>query len=151
MQYFSQKKNIVTISLKIFDTYGKNDKRKKFLNSLIKNYKNNKSLNVTDGNQYLDYVHIDDLTDLIAKICEDIQKKKLIGFNFFTVSSKKPVKLKFLVKKLKNSLKKNLKVKIGAKKYRINESMQYIKKIKNYPGWKTKINFFPEIIKIFDN
>ena len=29
LQYFSQK-NIVTISLKIFDTYGKNDKRKNF-------------------------------------------------------------------------------------------------------------------------
>ena len=49
------------------------------------------------------------------------------------------------------SREKNLKVKIGAKKYRVNESMQYVKKIKNYPGWKTKINFFPEIIKIFDN
>ncbi len=151
LQYFSQKKNIVTISLKIFDTYGKNDKRKKFLNSLIKSYKNNKSLNVTHGNQYLDFVHIDDLTNLVFKICEDIKKKKLEGFNFFTVSSKQPIKLKFLVKKLQSSLKKNLKVKIGAKKYRVNESMQYVKKIKNYPGWKTKINFFPEIIKIFDN
>ena len=151
LQYFSQKKNIVTISLKIFDTYGKNDKRKKFLNSLIKSYKNNKSLNVTQGNQYLDFVHIDDLTNLVFKICEDIKKKRLEGFNFFTVSSKQPIKLKFLVKKLQSSLKKNLKVKIGAKKYRVNESMQYVEKIKNYPGWKTKIKFLPEIIEIFDN
>ena len=53
------------ISLKIFDTYGANDTRKKLLNDLLETYKKKRSLNITSGKQYLDYVHIDDLLKLI--------------------------------------------------------------------------------------
>ena len=150
LKYFSLKKKITTISLKIFDTYGENDKRKKILNLLLKSYKSNKILNITPGNQYLDFVHISDVSNLVSQICKDIKNKKLKGFDYFTVSSKKPIKLKTLIVYLKNSLNKALKVKIGAKKYRSAESMKYVKQIKNYPGWKPSLNLVKEISKIFD-
>lgn len=150
LKYFSLKKKITTISLKIFDTYGENDKRQKILNLLLKSYRSNKILKITPGNQYLDYVHISDISKLVSKICDDIKNKKLKGFDYFTVSSKKPIKLKMLIVNLKNSLKKDLKVKIGAKKYRSDEAMKYVKLIKNYPGWKPSLNLVKEITKIFD-
>ena len=84
-------------------------------------------------------------------ICRDIYKNKLNGFNTYTVSSKKPLKLRLLVKKLNEVLDKNLKVKIGAKKYRKNEAMKPIKKINNYPGWKPKIDLIKTLKKIFDD
>ena len=150
-KYFSVKKNITTISLKIFDTYGPNDNRKKFLNLLLSTYKKNKTLKITPGNQYLDLVHVKDISELIFKICMDIKKSRLRGFNYFTVSSKNPIKLKNLINLIKSSLKRELKVKIGAKKYRPNQAMNQVKKIKNYPGWKPRLNLVKEIPKIFDN
>ena len=151
LQYFSLKKNITTVSLKIFETFGKHDKRKRILNLLLKNYKQQKTLKITPGNQFLDYVHILELCDLLKMICKDIYKNKLKGFNTYTVSSKKPLKLRLLVKKLNEVLDKNLKVKIGAKKYRKNEAMKPIKKINNYPGWKPKIDLIKTLKKIFDD
>ena len=150
LKYYSLKNDIVTVSLKIFETYGKNDRRKRILNLLLKNYKQQKTLKITPGNQFLDYIHISELCDLLKNICEDIYKNKLKGFNTYTVSSKKPLKLRLLVKKLNQVLDKNIKVKIGGKKYRKNESMKPIKKINNYPGWKPKIDLIKTLKKIFD-
>ena len=149
--YFSQKKNICTVSLKIFDTYGPNDKRGKILNLIIDSIKKNKTLKLTPGNQYLDYVHINDLSELVSKICFDINKKRLKGFNYFTVSSKKPLKLKKIINHIRYMLKGKTKIKLGAKKYRKIEAMQKIKKLKNYPGWKPKINFVKELSNIIKN
>ena len=150
LKYFSLKKDISTVSLKIFETYGKFDTRKRVLNLLLNKYRLQKSLNITPGNQYLDYVHVQEICELIEMICNDISKNKLKGFNIFTVSSKKPIKLKTLIYKLNQILKRNLKVRIGAKKYRKNEAMKPIKNIKNYPGWKPKLNLIKELKKIFD-
>ena len=148
-RFYANKKSSI-ISLKIFDTYGKNDNRKKFLNELLKSYKKNSTLNITAGNQYLDYVHITDVCLLISKIIRDIQSKKISGFNSFTVSSKKPIKLINLIKILDKSLVKKLNIKIGKKKYRKNESLNSVNKIFNYPGWKTSFNLINELKKIFD-
>ena len=150
LKYFSIKKKVSTVSLKIFDTFGEHDNRNKILNLLLKSYKKNKVLKMTSGNQYLDFVHIDDISKLILMICEDIKSNKLKDFNYYTVSSKKPVKLKMLINQLKRSLNHELKVMMGKKKYRTNEAMSQINKIKNYPGWKPGHNLVNKIVKIFD-
>jgi len=150
LKYFALKKKITTISLKIFETYGKNDKRKRILNLLLNNYKKGRISKITPGNQFLDYVNILEICELIKLICDDIFKKKLKGFKTYTVSSKKPVKLKLLIRELQYILNKNLNVKIGAIKYRKNEAMKPIKKINNYRGWKPKLNLIKELKKIFD-
>ena len=150
LKYYSLKKSISTVSLKIFETYGKYDDRKRILNLLLENYRRQKTLKITPGNQFLDYVNVSEICNLIKLICDDILSNKLKGFNIYTVSSKKPIKLKSLVKKLDQILSKKLKVKIGAKKYRKNEAMKPIKKIYNYPGWKPKLNLIKELKNIFD-
>ena len=147
---FYENNKSALISLKIFDTYGANDTRKKLLNDLLETYKKKRSLNITGGKQYLDYVHIDDLLKLILMIIRDIKFNKLKGFKSYTVSSKKPIRLINLVKKLKKILNKNLKINIGKRKYRQNESKYPTLKTFNYPGWKPKYKLFSELKQIFD-
>lgn len=147
--YFSNF-NAVIISLKIFDTYGRNDKRKKLLNQLKFAYKNQTNLKITEGKQYLDYVHINDLCELVEKIIFDIKNKKISGFKTFTVSSGKPIRLLNFISFLNKTLKKKIKISFG-KKYRKNEFLSKIKKFNNYPSWKPKVDFKEEIKKIFEN
>ena len=148
-KFFSNKR-ISIISLKIFDTYGKNDLRKKFLNDLLRCYKRNRVLNITHGKQYLDYVNIDDICTLIDLILNNLKQKKNIGFKTYTVSSKKPIKLLNLVNNLKKILDKKLMVNVGNIKYRSNESLKPIKDFSNYPGWKIQNNLMKDLKKIFD-
>ena len=86
----------------------------KILNLLLKSYRSNKVLKITPGNQYLDFVHIQDVVELLLSICKDIDNKKLKGFNYYTVSSK-PIKLRKLINKINTELNGKLKVKIELK------------------------------------
>ena len=124
--------------------------RKKFLTDLLETYKRNKSLNITAGKQYLDYVHIEDILKLILIIIKDIKLNKLKGFKSFTVSSKNPIRLINLVKMLNKILSKKLKINIGKKIYRHNTPVNPTLKIFNYPGWKPKRKLLNELKKIFD-
>ena len=45
LKYFSSK-NLATVSLKIFDTYGENDPRKKIYNLLLNSYKKKKTTKI---------------------------------------------------------------------------------------------------------
>ena len=149
LQYFSNKQTTI-VSLKIFDTYGENDNRKKILNLLLKSYKNQTTLKLSPGKQEIDLVNILDICELVSKICTDIKIKKIRGFKKFTVSSKKPIKLIQLIKILKKNLKKNLNVKIGALGYRKSESMKCLRKTYNYPLWKPRFKLIDDLKKIFD-
>jgi|TARA_B110000259_G_scaffold82775_1_gene96751 nucleoside-diphosphate-sugar epimerase len=149
LKYFVDKKTAVII-LKIFDTYGAHDNRNKILNLLLKNYKNQETLKLSPGKQEMDLVNVLDVCELISKICTDIKRKKLKGFRRYTVSSKKPIKLIQLIQNLKKVLKNNLNVKIGALKYRSNESMKCLSKTYNYPNWQPRFKLMDDLKKIFD-
>ena len=149
LKYFADKKTTIVV-LKIFDTYGINDKRSKILNLLLKNYKNNTKLKLSPGAQEIDYVNILDICELIKLVCRDIKKNKINGFKKYTVSSNKPITLIKLTKILKKILKKDLDIEMGALKYRDNESMKTLKKIFNYKLWKPKSNLTKDLKKIFD-
>ena len=149
LKYFADKKTTIVV-LKIFDTYGINDKRSKILNLLLKNYKNNTKLKLSPGAQEIDYVNILDICELIKLVCRDIKKNKINGFKKYTVSSNKPITLIKLKKILKKILKKDLDIEMGALKYRDNESMKTLKKIFNYKSWKPKSNLTKDLKKIFD-
>ena len=149
LQYFVDKKTTIIV-LKIFDTYGVGDNRNKILNLLLKNYKNQTTLNLSPGKQEIDLVNVLDVCALINKICIDIKKKKLKGFKKYTVSSKNPIKIIQLIKKLSKILNKKLKVRIGALNYRKNEPMKCLKKTYNYPKWQPKFKLMEELKKMFD-
>ena len=107
LKYFSSK-NLATVSLKIFDTYGENDPRKKIYNLLLNSYKKKKLLKLTPGKQELDYVNIKDLCEAVNLTCKYIISKRIIGFKKYTISSKKPITIKKFIKILKKLLKKIL-------------------------------------------
>ena len=149
LRYFVDKKTTI-IALKISDTYGEGDNRNKILNLLLKNYKNQTTLNLSPGKQEIDLVNVIDVCALINMICIDIKKKKLKGFKKYTVSSKNPIKIIQLVKRLSKILNKKLKVRIGALNYRKNEPMKCLKKTYNYPKWQPKLKLMEELKKMFD-
>ena len=90
------------------------------------------------------YENIKDLCEAINLICKYIVSKRNIVFKKYTISSKKPITIKKFIKILKKVLKNKLNVKLGAIKYRNNESMKSLKKVFNIPGWKPKVNFVSE-------
>jgi len=110
--YLTRKSKIKFYNLKLFETYGLNDTRKKLIPTIIKNYKNKKTTYIKPGNLRLNIINCNNINNVIEKI---LNKKLSPGT--FVVKNYKFTNIKELVKKINKKLKNKLKIKfIGYKK-----------------------------------
>jgi len=117
--------------LKLYETYGENDKRKKIIPTMIKKYLQNQNIQIVSKNLTMNFVHIESLMLAIEMIISNkIQEGE------YCVKNKKFTKIKKIIDSLNNKLKKKIKV-----KYLSSEKFpNYNKKLKNIPYWSDKIN-----------
>lgn len=140
LQYYSESSGIRSITLELFETYGPNDKRCKIINLLIESHKNNLNLDMTPGEQELDFVFIDDvirgyMTAANILIDEEIEKINKI----FSICTNKPIKLKELVNLYEKINNIKLPINWGGRPYRKREVMKVCDRGIVLTGWKPKI------------
>lgn len=133
--YYHLNYNIDCLNLKLFDTYGPNDNRKKILNLLI-NSTNKKKVSINNKNNKLNLVHVDDICEAIKISIELICLKKSF-FKSFCLPAKKTIKISDLIKKIAKYKKINYKfIKKGKNKRFFSYNSRY-PKLKN---WECKIS-----------
>jgi CDP-3, 6-dideoxy-D-glycero-L-glycero-4-hexulose-4-reductase len=99
-------------NLKLFDTYGLNDNRKKLIPTIIQNYKNRKTTFIKPGNLRLNLINCNNINNIIEKII-----KKKLRFGTYIIKNKNFTIIKELIKRVNRKLKKKIKIKfIGYKK-----------------------------------
>lgn len=133
--YYHLNYNIDCLNLKLFDTYGPNDTRKKILNFLISS-KNKKEVLINNKNNKLNLVHVEDVCDAI-KIALDLICSKNRYFKSFCLPAKNVIKISDLIKKVEKYKQVNYKFlkNVDNKKF-ISFNSGY-QKLKN---WEPKIN-----------
>lgn len=145
--YYSQAYEIPSISLKLYDVYGLDDPRNKILNILLKAFEKDEEVLLTQGEQEIDLVHIDDVVNgfLIAgEYLLNIADRK---FNHvYGLATKKPIKIKDLVNLINKYSPKQLKVRLGAIPYRKRQIFKIIYTDENLPFWKPTI-FIEDFLK----
>ena len=117
--------------LKLYETYGDNDKREKIIPTIIKMYLQNKNMKIISKNLIMNFVHIESLMLAIEMIISNkIQEGE------YCIKNKKFTKIKKIIDSLNNKLKKKIKVKyLTSEKFSNNN-----KKLKNLPYWSDKKN-----------
>tara|TARA_B100001287_G_C22685504_1_gene533255 strand:+ start:3920 stop:4840 length:921 start_codon:yes stop_codon:yes gene_type:complete len=122
LEYYSQVNNFKILTLYLNNIYGGNYNKKKIFDFIIDSTESSEPIDMTPGNQRLDFLHIEDLMELFQCIVnkpildfEDNQKF-LVGFGR-DYSLKK---LSILVSKI---YKKDTKINWGGRKYRKREKM----------------------------
>ena len=117
--------------LKLYETYGDNDKREKIIPTIIKKYFQNKNMKIISKNLIMNFVHIESLMLAIEMIISNkIQEGE------YCIKNKKFTKIKKIIDSLNNKLKKKIKVKyLTSEKFSNNN-----KKLKNLPYWSDKKN-----------
>ncbi len=126
----------VFINLYIGDTYGSEDKRKKILPIIIKNYKKNKTTKILTKNLKLNILHVNDVINGIKFLIDKHYKS-----DDFYIKSNKKLDLNNVIRKFNSNTKRKVKIKFANKKI---SSMVNIK-IKKIPKWTQKFN----VIKYF--
>ena len=123
LEYYVHANNFKAITLKLFDTYGLDDPRPKLFNLLNKAAISGKPLDMSIGEQLIDLVHIDDVTDAYLIAAERLLLSKVSRHECYAVSSGHPLPLKDIVELYNNIIDSNIQVNWGARPYRYREVM----------------------------
>ena len=105
---FYSKKNINTkiYNIKLFETYGDNDKRKKIIPTLIKNYANNKNFLLFSRKLCMNFIHVNQVINFIDKLIF-----KNINSGSYCLRNDKFIKISEMLKSLNFNLKRKIKIK----------------------------------------
>ena len=119
--------------------YGPKQDLNRFLPIIIDGCKKNKKFPCSKGNQFRDFVHVDDVVDIIMK---SLTNKKAKG-QIINVGTGKPRKIRNVIEQIKK-ISKGGYPQFGKIKLRKDEILKLypnIKKAKNIINWKPKISF----------
>ena len=139
IRYYVEINSLKVIDLKLFDTYGPNDKRIKLFTILKTAIKTNKILNMTKGDQLVDLVFIDDIINAFRISANRLFNESNEKYEKFVVSSGNPIPLKKIVSEYFKVVGKEIKVNWGGKKYKDREVMIPWNKGNPVPNWKPEI------------
>ena len=141
LRFYQEASPLRVITLKLYDTYGCYDPRKKLFSLLKMATKTNNPVLMSPGEQLLDLVYIDDVVAsfIVAaeRLFSDVPQHKQ---EIYAISSGTPIKLKELVKRYEEIFGSGLPIVWGQRPYRKREVMQPWNRGKSLPGWSPRMN-----------
>ncbi len=126
-----------TMNLCLFDTYGETDTRGKLIQTLLLQSSDSNYLELSKGDQLVDYLHIDDVVSGIIESLEVLRlasAKKITNCRYRLTSYSYP-SLRQLIAQIEDILSVNFKIKWGARDYRDGEMFFNWEFPPPLPGW----------------
>jgi len=148
LQYYVRVDAIRAISLVLFDTYGPGDPRKKLFGFLKEAARENRSADMTPGEQIVDMTHVNDVVDAYVHAGEMLLRGGIDNFETYAVTSGRRMKLKELVALAAQETGLPIHPNWGGREYRPNEIMVPWLGTP-LPGWRPKTDLESGIREIF--
>ena len=140
LDFYSDAYGLQAITLKLSDTYGAGDTRRKLFWLLRNTSTTGEVLAMSAGEQEIDLVYIDDVVE--AFICAErrLASAELARHEIFAVSSGKATRLRDVVDLYIRISGRKLLINWGARPYRSREVMQVSTVIPGIPGWAPTVD-----------
>jgi nucleoside-diphosphate-sugar epimerase len=148
-KYYVETSDLVFTTIKLNDTFGPNDTRKKIFNLWLDCIKNNRTLDMSKGEQLIDISYIDDVVNAYEVMIQNLSVDDYKKYNLknYIVSNKEKMSLKELAYLFEEVVGKKLNIDWGAREYREREVMIPCNKGELVPNWKQKYSL-KEAMKI---
>lgn len=140
LQYYVEAKHIRCITLKLFDSYGPDDHRKKLVNLLIASASKDEHLELSPGEQLIDLVYIDDIVKAFLIATEQLDKQKYLSHEIYGLSSGTRISIRQLADIISRLSGKALTVSWSARAYREREVMDPWLPSANLPDWEPQVS-----------
>lgn len=147
-KYYSEVKAFNIIDLYIFDTFGPFDPRGKILSKLIAAIGGKEPILLSPGDQEVNLVYIDDVTQAFMDAAALIDRGG--GRGSYAISYPVSLTLKEIVKEIEAATHSSLPIKWGGREYRAREIMKPPQFIPTVEGWKPKYSLAQGIRTILD-
>jgi len=151
--YHLEISNINFVTLKLMDTYGPYDTRPKIFTLWKKIAETGEMLEMSQGEQLIDIVHVDDVVDAYFRMAELLRDDSTGVFKgqSFAVSSGTPISLRKLADIYAKVTGSKLNIEWGKKPYRKREVMVPWNQGQIIPGWRQKISLDEGIASLFSH
>jgi len=106
---------------------------------LVESFSTNSQVEMSEGEQEIDLVYIDDVLNAYLIAAEILKNSKPYKHMIYGISSNNPITLKELVEIINATLNKKPNIAWGVKPYREREVMKTWKSFERLPGWEPKI------------
>lgn len=138
-RYYSEAYGLRMITLKLFDTYGPSDLRGKLIGLLLAAARDERTLSMSLGEQYIDLVHVDDVVDAYLVAAERLISGLVEKEECYGISSGEALRLRDLVDLVEKVSGKSISIDWGARPYRPREVMEPWSGYQVLPGWAPRI------------
>ena len=128
-----------TFNFRLHHVFGEKDNQDKLIPYLIRTMKANQKIEITKGEQQLDFIFIKDAVSAFLHVLNNINKFTQNPYEF-EIGSGKSVSLKEFIAIIKENLHSKSKIFYGAKEYRRNEIMSAEADLNPLKGWKPRHN-----------
>ncbi len=139
LTYYVEAAGVRSVTLSLFDTYGRGDLRNKLLPSLLNCLETGNTLEMSPGDQVLDLLHIDDLCTAYLQAAELVRDLECAPAVTYAVSGGQRRTLREIAALLEQVAGQPLRVAWGARSYREREIMQPWSGTP-LPGWTPRID-----------
>ncbi len=138
LQYYRETAGMHAFVLKLFDTYGPGDRRKKLFALLDKIAETGEALSMSPGEQDVDFVHVEDAAGAFALAARYLLEERFDLCGAYAVSSGQAISLRELVARYEKVRGKKLRIRWGERPYREREVMEPWRGGRLLPGWERK-------------
>jgi nucleoside-diphosphate-sugar epimerase len=139
LKFYEETAPLQVITLKLFDTYGRNDTRPKLFTLLKRLADTGEELDMSGGEQYIDIVHVNDVINAFVLSAEYLMQNQKEYLGDYAISSGSPLKLRELVEVYEKVVGGKLNINWGGRPYRPREVMIPWNTGRALPNWQAKI------------
>lgn len=146
--YYVDARDFSALTLKLYDTYGNDDPRPKLMALLGHALRQGEPLALSPGEQLIDLVHVDDVTEAFRLAGERVAESTVNVGEAYGVASGAPLSLRDLVALIEEVSGRRLAVDWGARPYRAREVMSP-PRLAPLPGWQARISLREGLVRQF--
>jgi nucleoside-diphosphate-sugar epimerase len=138
LHYFHDARSLSVVTLRLFDTYGKGDKRRKLMQILIDAAITGEALAMSPGEQVVDLTHVDDVVSGFVVAAERLMATDTALFETYLLSGER-LTVKGLADVVASGMGRAIRAQFGGRPYRQREVMMPVGDDgKALPGWTTR-------------
>lgn len=137
-QFYVEKYNFNYSTLKLNDTFGPGDSRRKVVDLLKELANSGKELLMSPGEQLMSINHVDEVVEAFISLMNSLRDNEITPGEDFNVYSDQMLSLKDLATMVEEIVGKKINIKWGGREYRPREVMQPWTRRKGPPGWSPK-------------
>jgi nucleoside-diphosphate-sugar epimerase len=140
LRFYVEARGLRVVTLKLFDSYGPKDPRRKLFAILREAAASGERLALSPGAQLIELVYIDDIVEALIVAARRLTDGEVEGMERYAVSSGNPLPLRELVETWARVTGKVLNIDWGARPYRAREVMVPWRTGARLPRWRLAVS-----------